>query len=408
MAAWRALPEAGRLAHLTAIARDLGPEFAAVVTPREARDIRFRSSGARIVHRPSQLAFCLVPGGTFRMGMGELEAAALEDLLDDNDLALLDDDLARMRPTRVVTVGPLLLAETPLPGDGAKPLRLEPHDVAAWLAAHSSPRAPFRLASEAEWEHAYRAGTTSPFPWGPWPPIAPPALPHPLGLAMMGFWREAVADAWGDDLGQHPDDGAARSGPSARLFATRGGGAERWPWTPMSAGWRPLLSAWRAEPRDVLAHDPRVRRSALRPAMALPAPRPEPTAPPDDAPAWTLAGETSQALMRLVSPLESEREAGTAALVHATRARLGPASGQGALALAYLLDLAQESFVPDRARLLELAARLVAASRASPIDCAAARAMREAVARRRARLEPLVRDPDPALGAAAQALLGGS
>jgi hypothetical protein len=98
-----------------------------------------------------------------------------------------------------------------LPAEGGV-LYLEADEIARMTVP------PLRLPTDDEWEAAWRAGTETTFFWGEEVPAAPPALPHPLGLAMPGWWDEATA-------------GGRVRGGSARLWPWREGeGQERlWP-----------------------------------------------------------------------------------------------------------------------------------------------------------------------------------
>ncbi|MEV0135822.1 SUMF1/EgtB/PvdO family nonheme iron enzyme [Dactylosporangium sp. NPDC050688] len=239
-------------------------------------------------HDPSGVLFRLVPGGTFRMGLSDGEVAALhgiaergESLAAHEEFEVSPRDVDDARPVREVTVGPLLLARHPLTvaqvrhwlpdysddyaeDDGvAARMEGELHDLLAVL--------PFRLPTEAEWEYAARAGTTTLTHRGDHVPDEAELLErfvaedrvaaseNVFGLAAMGSLGELCEDVYVPGYDGAPVDGTARTGPGRRVV--RGGAADLSPWQGCNE-WMLMLSAARGS-HDMFA--------AVRPALDLPA-----------------------------------------------------------------------------------------------------------------------------------------
>ena len=146
---------------------------------------------ARFTHEATGLVFCLIPGGSFLMGSPEEE----EERNDDEG------------PQREVRVEPFLLCETACtqeawegvtgenPSDFKGPRR--PVEEVSWDDAQAfCEQVGLRLPSEAEWEYACRAGTTTPFAFGE--TITPEQVNYlgnyPYGDAAEGLNREETTD----------------------------------------------------------------------------------------------------------------------------------------------------------------------------------------------------------------------
>jgi formylglycine-generating enzyme required for sulfatase activity len=144
-----------------------------------------------------------------------------------------------------------------------------------WLARITGK--PYRLLSEAEYEYAARAGTESPYPWGPnagsqyancgecgtqWAGVQPaPAgsfLPNRFGLFdMVGNVAEMVEDCFHDNYENAPKDGSPWLSDRCVRHVTRGG------------DWLSRLDRIRSASRDWIGIDERKDTVGFRVARTL-------------------------------------------------------------------------------------------------------------------------------------------
>lgn len=183
-----------------------------------------------------------LPGGSFRMGSSEDPSEA-----PAHQVRVAPFALGRY-PVTVGEWNQCVAASAcapPLEGDSTAPARnlswQDARQYVAWLSKSTGQQ--YRLPSEAEWEYAARAGTSSRYWWGdkvvpkmanckgcsvPYDSRQPARVgsfpANPLGLHdLVGGIAQWVEDCWHPNYQGAPVDGSAWTEPSCRENVLRGG-----------------------------------------------------------------------------------------------------------------------------------------------------------------------------------------
>jgi formylglycine-generating enzyme required for sulfatase activity len=208
----------------------------------------------------TELSFVYVEGGRYQMGLSEDEELAASEIADP-----FPATVEEMRPTQVVAVPPMLMAVTPvlnvnfrklLPGHTFQRDQASyPAYVRREQAEEFTRQAGCALPSEAQWEYACRAGTTTLFcfgdslpdeaelaRWLEWDLSEPENVPaNKFGLRGL-FFGEWCRDQYRPDY-----EPGTRGTPG--VYAVRGGGAYFWPWQDEEWVW--CMSAMRMPSSDL-------------------------------------------------------------------------------------------------------------------------------------------------------------
>ncbi|HEY4121436.1 MAG TPA: hypothetical protein VGM56_26405 [Byssovorax sp.] len=237
---WLAASDAERRRGLGAAASALGPGWEAIPVERGPR-----GPIGRLVYRPLDVVFCLVPGSTFTQGVTAADAKVVKRLASTDE----EKELARSvkaKKQRPVELAPFLLAARPLDpaviarlDGGAEPeaLGVSARRIAGIVAGLA--RQGMRMPTSEEWECAARGGTDAAFPSGlDEAPDPTDEAPSALGHARLGALAELC-------------DGGV----------VRGGGLLSAPWQGVGE-WLSMLCAAPAEaPSSFIA---------FRPAVSIP------------------------------------------------------------------------------------------------------------------------------------------
>jgi formylglycine-generating enzyme required for sulfatase activity len=238
-----------------------------------------RQGGAREFRDCDQCpTMVALAGGTFEMGSTRDPSERPTHRVAVGTFALGKFEVTHREWRACVAAGACTLKPNPSADERLPMMNVSWDDAtqfAAWLAQLTGK--PYRLPTETEWEYAARAGTSTPFPWGPQPGVAQidcsgcgtardtrlPALagsfpPNPWGLQdMLGGVAEWVEDCWHKSYDGAPANGSAWTTPRCSQHVLRGG-------------------SWKNPPADVTVsarnfYDASVRYAAngLRVAVAL-------------------------------------------------------------------------------------------------------------------------------------------
>ncbi|HBE20509.1 MAG TPA: hypothetical protein DEG17_12400 [Cyanobacteria bacterium UBA11149] len=270
---WLKLSENEQDASINQLAQKLQDEYIYQYTLSYTNNPAFRIPTFK--HLPTELEFNLIIGGEFNMGLSEREEVALRSLiqkegLDEEFLGSMDS----MRPVHSVRLRPFLMSRLPIINSFAMEyIEVDLDDyisdydldldsdrkiISATLTRDQvnqiMDKLRFRLPSEAQWEYAYRGGTSTLFYWGDniideeRITIAEfsdrekcQAAANPFGLVglAVGEW---CADSFTPDYSNAPGDDLPVIGDPP--YIVRGGAAMLSPWQNCGE-WVTCISAMR-------------------------------------------------------------------------------------------------------------------------------------------------------------------
>ena len=238
-------PEAAAAAEIqTAVVTPVKPAVEPEAEPAVARFDPLTSGFRDCGHCPEMIP---VPAGTFTMGSdaGDVTERPLREVKIARRFALGRYEVTVAQWQACVAAGGCIFQADDVPTPDRTAMRNITWDDAqeyiAWLAKTTGK--PYRLPSEAEWEYAARAGTTSEYWWGDvadysktnckdcggdWDRKVAGDIgrfqPNPFGLYdVSGGVSEWTADCWIKDYKKAPADGSARDKEDCQQRVLRGG-----------------------------------------------------------------------------------------------------------------------------------------------------------------------------------------
>lgn len=192
------------------------------------------------IHHALDTPFVLVPGGCFRMGLGESAAQRLRDAAqgneDEEDILMVLEEERSWHPEHEVDVAPFLIAAHPM-SDAALAVLLDRDDAISHedciapsfvpFALEALSRHGMRLPSEAEWEYACRGALDALFPGGVNETPDEPGWPAGAFGERFGELPELCADGYHHNHEGARGDALPRSGEG---HVVRGGASLSYPW----------------------------------------------------------------------------------------------------------------------------------------------------------------------------------
>ncbi len=189
------------------------------------------------------MVFVQIPAGTFDMGSSDTDWAGIEDERPQHTVTIQPFEMMTTEVTQ--TMWTIMMGENPsqFGPNGHLPVeKVSWEDVQQFLArlnAHD-PGKGYRLPTEAEWEYACRAGTTSQYFCGnaygldsvAWYERNANYAPEPVGTLQPNAWglfdmignvSEFCEDWYHDSYEGAPTDGSAWLEPAGQYRVTRGG-----------------------------------------------------------------------------------------------------------------------------------------------------------------------------------------
>lgn len=223
------------------------PAPALAVPPPVAATRPAAKAGAEITDCPACPVLIAIPAGSFTMGSNSSDASEkpAHPVAVNAAFAIgkYEVTVAQWNACADANACPRLsAASNPSPESPVRDVSWDDAQVyVKWLAATSGK--PYRLSTEAEWEYAARAGTSTRYWWGeqmalgkanckdcgpPWraetPGKAGSFAPNPWGLYdMNGSVWEWVGDCWHNSFKDAPSDAKAWDAPNCSVRVIRGG-----------------------------------------------------------------------------------------------------------------------------------------------------------------------------------------